>query len=154
MTIFTVERVLRECEATRGDFTMRIAKKRMGADRLFDAIVKDATTPFATIARLCIRMTDEASGAFYNLIGDKFELFPMRLIDSTVNFDTWSLVCNVTDRDGQALTADNMRDRLNRVKAQKSAQTSHVNDDDDDNDDDDNDMVVTTTETRDAVVER
>jgi len=133
---FIVERVLRECEATRGDFAMRIANKRMGADDLFNAIVKDATTSFASIARLCVRMSNETSRAFYNLIGDKFELFPMRLIDSTVDYDTWSLVAGNTTRtdcDGRALTADK-RKKLNQVKAQKSATSNMIDDDDDDDD--------------------
>jgi len=54
---FRVQNVLRECEAARGTFTMRIANKRVSADRLFNAIVKDATTPFASIVRMCVRIT-------------------------------------------------------------------------------------------------
>jgi len=62
---------VRKCEATRGDFTMRIANKQVRADDLF--IVKDASTPFANIARLCVNMRDDALRALYNLIEDKFD---------------------------------------------------------------------------------
>jgi len=147
---FYGRRILRECEATRSDLRMRIANKRMRADDLFNAIVKDATTSFASTACLCVRMTDETSRAFYNLIGDKFALFPMRLIDSTVDYDTWSLVAGNTTRtdcDGRVLTADKMREKLNQVKVQRSATSNVIDEDDDDDDDDDNNdnNVVTTT---------
>jgi len=39
---FSADRIVRECEATRGRFMVRIANKRVRADDIFNAIVKNA----------------------------------------------------------------------------------------------------------------
>jgi len=141
---FSADRIVRECEATRGEFTMRIANKRVRADDLFN--VKDASTSFANIARLCVNMRDDALRAFYNVIEAKFDLFPMRLIDSRVNYYTWSLVGNTTRTyDGRALTSDHMREKLSEIKRSATSNVDIVRRNDDDDDDDDNNVVVTTT---------
>jgi len=150
---------VRKCEATRGDFTIRIANKRVRADNLFNVIVKDASTPFANIARLCINLQDDALRALYNLIEDKFDLFPMRLIDSNVNYHTWALVDNTRTYDGRALTADHMREKITAIKRSAISNVDRNEDDDDDDDDDndddddDNNVVVTAPDARSAVVE-
>jgi len=83
---FSAEHILRECETTRRNLMIRISNKRVRAENIFNVILINPCTPFASIARLCVRIYDETLQVFYNLIEDKFQIFPMRFINTKGNF--------------------------------------------------------------------